>query len=649
MRQTTALEDGRKETMRQHINRRDFVKSVAGASIAPFLLSHTAAPLPGAPGPDSSEGHVYLAPFDYHGVRLLDGMLEKQYLATRDYYFNLPNDDMLLGFRKRAGQPASGTELGGWYSHDIGNALGQWLSAMARMYKATGDKPILDKATYLMTEWGKTFDPDGYFYYSRHPIPPHYTYDKTLCGLVDLYHYGGQKEALPLMEKITDWAIRNLDRSRTNPSKDDPDAGHGMPGQGPEGPREWYTLSENLYRAYQLTGNSKYKTFGDLWRYPNYWGMFTGTEEPKPYLLHAYSHCNSLNSAAMTYAVTGDPEYLKVIVNAYDWFERTQFYATGGYGPWEHLQPPDGSLGKSLEFTIASFETPCGSWAGFKLAKYLMQFTGEARYGDWIEKLVYNGIGAALPMSNHRMGPPLTSLPGPIAAAMSRMSSRGQTFYYSDYLLSGGRKVYAGEAFPCCSGTYPQAVVDYHDLIYFKDSTSLYVNLFVPSQVTWDHEGNDIKVEQATSYPESDTTTLHITPTASAVFNLKFRVPEWCEGASVEINSSKQEVVCKPGTWATLERRWNPGDLVKITVPMRPRLVPIDKQHPDRVAVVVGPVVLVRENESSMVAGERDPSKWILPSREPLEYRAPSQPPRFVPFYRVGPGTSYGMYFDLQT
>jgi DUF1680 family protein len=429
------------------INRRDFVKTATAGSITFFLMRNiSAASSSVSHEEEQQEPHIFLGAFEYTGVSLLDGMLKKQYQATRDYYFN-PNDDLLLGFRKRAGLPAPGTELPGWYGQDVGNALGQWLSAMARMYKATGDKPILDKATYLMSEWAKTIDPDGYFYYSRHPIPPHYTYDKTLCGLLDLYHYGGQKDALPLMEKITDWAIPNLDRSLTNPTKDDPDAGHGMPipGQPPKGPREWYTLSENLYRAYQLTGNSKYKTFGDVWRYPNYWGMFTGTEEPKPYGFHAYSHCLSLSSAAMTYAVTGKPEYLKTIVNAYDWFDRTQFFATGGYGPYETLQPPDGSLGNALESTIpASFETPCGSWAGFKLAKYLMQFTGEARYGDWIEKLVYNGIGAALPMSDHRMGPPLTSLPGPIAAAMSKMSSRGQTFYYSDYLLAGGRKVYAG-------------------------------------------------------------------------------------------------------------------------------------------------------------------------------------------------------------
>src|SRR5215831_1152175 len=225
-------------SMFHSVNRREFVKSLASTLIAPLLAGRATAGVPEIPSSAAEADYIHIKSFDYSGVHLLDGMLKKQYQATRDYYFNLPNDDLLLGFRKRAGLPSPGTELPGWYSHDVGNALGQWLSAMARMYKATGDKPILDKATYLMREWARTIEPDGYFYYSRKPIPPHYTYDKTLCGLVDLYHYGGQEDALPLMEKITGWADRNLDRSRTNPTKDDPDAGHGMPGQGPEGPRE---------------------------------------------------------------------------------------------------------------------------------------------------------------------------------------------------------------------------------------------------------------------------------------------------------------------------------------------------------------------------------------------------------------------------
>lgn len=598
-----------------------------GASIAPLFMSKTGAS--STLFRDGAQGgaQVYLHPFDYDGVRLLDGRLKKQYLATRNFYFNLRNDDILVGFRKRAGLPAPGTELGGWYSMDFANAFGQWLSAMARMYKATGDKPILEKATYLMREWAKTIDRDGYFYYSSNPISPHYEYDKFLCGLTDLYHYGGQKEALAPMAKITDWAIRHLDRSCPNPTAKDPDAGHGRPWAGPEGPREWYTLSENLYRAYEFTGDSKYRTFGDVWHYPHYWFMFTRGTEPAPYGLHAYSHVNTLSSAAMTYAVTGDPKYLHVIVNAYRWFDRTQFYATGGYGPTERLVRPDGSLGKSLETITASFETPCGSWAGFKLGKYLLLFTGEARYGDWIEKLLYNGIGAALPMAG-----------------------RGETFYYSDYMLAGGRKVYFPATFPCCSGTYPQDVADYHDLIYFKDQTSLYVNLFVPSQVSWYHAGGKVTIEQKTDYPEADTTTLYLSPNAPTVFNLKLRVPEWCEGFSIEVNGAKQAVAGRPGTWATLRQSWNPGDLVKVTLPMHPRLVPIDPQHPNRVAVMVGPVVLVRKDEPRIVAKERDPRKWMLPSRGPLEYQVPSQPARpYVPFYRVGKDISYGMYFDLET
>ena len=68
-----------------------------------------------------------------------------------------------------------------------------------------------------------------------------------------------------------------------------------------------------------------------------------GTELTR-YNHHAYSHVNALSSAAMTYAVTGDPEYLQVIVNVYEWLEKTQLYAIGGYGPDERLMPPDGSL-----------------------------------------------------------------------------------------------------------------------------------------------------------------------------------------------------------------------------------------------------------------------------------------------------------------
>ena len=629
-------------------SRRDFIKLMAGASVLPSIASRVGTTVPvgpteassAAPGGgrgSASAAPVRLEPFNYSGVRLHDGMLKRQYKATRGFFYNLPDDSILKGFRERAGLLAPGGQLWGWYGgdpppkeypaelprlmwtrEDFANAFGQWLSGMARMYKADGDTPMLEKAMGLMKEWAKAIEPDGYFYYSRNPIATHYTYDKTVYGLLDLYEYGGVKEALPLLERITDWATKNLARVRVNPTPELP-AGDGY--------GEWYTLCENLYRAYLVTGNPQYKTFGDVWRYPAYWGMFTGAAEPAPYLLHAYSHCNTLSSAAMTYAVTGDPEYLKTIVNAYDWFERTQFYATGGFGPNERLQPPDGSLGKSLETTGASFETPCGAWAGFKLGRYLMQFTGEAKYGDWIEKLVYNGIGAALPMG-----------PG------------GLTFYYSDYRVGGGRKVYFPARFPCCAGTYIQDVADYHNLIYFKDADGLYVNLYVPSEVTWNRDGNDVKVEQETEYPEADSVNLTVRPQQSAAFNLKFRVPRWAQGFTVKLNGSPVPSPATPGTWATVRRTWNPGDQVTIQISIPNYLLPIDKQHPRRVALMHGPVVLVRTQDRLRIPKDGNLSKWLTREGKPLEFRAGEHSRGiFVPFYRVERDVPYDMYFDLES
>src|SRR5208283_444187 len=126
--------------------------------------------------------------------------------------------------------------------------------------------------------------------------------------------------------------------------------------------------------------------------------------------------------------------------------------------------------------------------------------TGQARYGDWIERLLYNGIGAALPMSG-----------------------RGRTFYYANYVLGSATKTYYGAPFPCCAGTYIQDVTEYHNLIYFKDANSLCVNLYLPSEVSWKAGGAEVKLLQETNYPEEETARLKLALNQPADFALKFR------------------------------------------------------------------------------------------------------------------------------
>jgi len=510
-----------------------------------------------APEPDS---RIRLETFEYRGVRLLPSRWLDQVRQNRDYYFALADDDILKGFRAAAGLPAPGTTLGGWCERDSSPIFGQWLSGMARLSRATGDSALHAKAVHLMTEWGKTVKPNG------DCGMRHYAWEKLVCGLVDMKVYGEEQSAVPLLERVTAFAEANFSRANRPASRDPHGSFSGNPG-------EWYTLAENLYRAWQATGDDRFRRFAEVWLYPAWWNRFAETSNPSDaYGFHAYSHVNTFSSAAMHYEVTGDPATLRILRNAYDYLQNTQCFATGGFGPDERLLAPDGSLGAALENRPNTFETVCGSWAGFKLARYLMRFTGDARYGDWVERLLYNGVGAALPLAG-----------------------RGRNFYYSDYRSGGGMKVYRYDNFTCCSGTLFQSLADYHNLIYFKDPEALSVNLYLPSEVVWSRPAGEVRVMQKTGYPLEETSEFTVDLQQPSRFALRFRVPAWSNGMSFRINGQDESVDARPGAWASLSRTWNPGDRVEIRIPLRFRWQAVDGEHPDRRAIVRGAVVMPLE------------------------------------------------------
>ena len=150
--------------------------------------------------PSPSKANCGLIDFDYRGVTLDGGRMRMQLDEVRDDYLRIPNDDLLKGFRQRAGLPAPGNDLGGWYTADVFSVFGQIVSGLARIYAATGDAACRDKADALVAEWAKCIAPDGYFYYSTKPNAPHYVYDKMVGGLVDDYLYCGNKDALGHLE-----------------------------------------------------------------------------------------------------------------------------------------------------------------------------------------------------------------------------------------------------------------------------------------------------------------------------------------------------------------------------------------------------------------------------------------------------------------
>ena len=242
---------------------------------------------------------------------------------------------------------------------------------------------------------------------------------------------------------------------------------------------------------------------------------------------HGYSHVIALSSGAKAYQVLGDRKYLKAIQNAWHMLEETQQYASGAWAPKEtFVVPHSGELGESIKTTHDHFETPCGYYAHSKLARYLLAITGDARYGDGLERVLYNTILGAIDPDDD-----------------------GGYFYYSDY-HEQARKGFYKRKWPCCAGTLIQSVSDYPVDIYFADGTGIAVNLYAPSEVRWTVGGVPITLVQRTNYPESGTVELELSPVRAAEFSLSLRIPKWLSAdATISVNGKLQRQPAVRGTF----------------------------------------------------------------------------------------------------
>jgi len=394
-----------------------------------------------------------------------------------------------------------------------------------------------------------------------------------------MYQYCGSTEALPCLRRITDWAEQNLGRGR------------GYAFNAGNGETEWYTLSENLYRAYLLTDDPRYRDFAAVWEYRDFWNHFAHqtsifppqTNLPTVTRYHAHSHVNALSGAAAAYLVSGEQHYLDTLVNAYEFIQTDLCYATGGFGPDEDWTPRE-ALSAKLRTSHNSFETQCGSWAAFKMTRYLIRLTGDGRYGDWTERILYNGIGTTIPMAPD-----------------------GSVQYFSDYNIAGGRKS-NHNAWSCCTGTRPQAAADYANLVYFHGPASLHVNLYLPATVEWTCGLVPVTVAMQTSFPAEEQVEFTVHCKEPVSFALKFRMPGWLAGpAQAAVNGAPAPLVLDDRHWGALERRWHDGDRVSLTLPMRFRISRFGSDTDAPYALLRGPVVLAAESP------EGNPAEWLKP------------------------------------
>jgi uncharacterized protein len=557
-------------------SRRTFLKTsaaLAAASLAKPHLSYAAAADEPAITPQIQP---QIEQFGYGDVELLEGPMRRQFDNNHAFFLALNEDMLLKPFRLRAGQPAPGEDMGGWYDdspefdphgtfHGFipGHSFGQYLSGLARAYAVTGSKPTQAKVQRLVSAFAPTVA--SKFYNGYHL--PAYTFDKTNCGLIDAHQFAADPKALDVLNAATDAVLPHLPPKAMSRAEQyaqpHPDEAYCWD--------ETYTLPENFFLAWRRGAGSRYRELAVRFLEDDrYFNPLAEGENVLPGK-HAYSHVNALSSAMQAYLVLGSEKHLRAARNGFDFVRNAQSFATGGWGPDEDFRVPgSGEMGESLTRSHAGFETPCGAYGHFKVTRYLLRVTGDSRYGDSMEQVLYNTILGAKPLLED-----------------------GSSFYYSDYNNRFAKKGYHRDKWPCCSGTFPQISADYGISSYFHDRDGVYVNLYVPSRVTWLRGGARIMLTQKTEYPYRAQSQIEVATDKPGEFPVYLRIPAWAgPGTTVAVNGKRVLSGPQPGKFAQLHRTWTSGDRIEIEFDMPLTLQPVDPQHPNLVAPVYGPLAL---------------------------------------------------------
>jgi DUF1680 family protein len=584
----------------------------AAAALATQLPFAQAAPVA------SASASLPLLEFDYGAVRLTGGPLRQQYDRVHATYLALDNDRLLKVYREHAGLPAPGRAMGGWYDGDgfvPGHTLGQYISGLARFGKTTGDEASRQKVVDLVEGFAATLGSGNQVFAgpSAEKVWPCYILDKHLAGLIDAFTLSGMEQARELLGRVFRGALPYIpEQGRDRVGKKDPPYD------------ETFVLPETLFTAHELTGDSAFRRRAVAYLLDReFFDPLARGEDVLPGR-HAYSHAIALSSAGKAHLVLNDDKYLRAMKTAWNLLATTQQYASGGWGPNEtFIEPHKGQLCESLHTTDDHFETPCGSYAAIKLARYLLCATGDGCYADGMERVIYNAL-----------------------LAVKDPDSDGNYPYYSTY---GGhaRKVYYPKKWPCCSGTLVEGVADYVKDIYFRSSDGVAVVFYAPSELRWSERGIAVTLTQETEYPLSEIVTLHVGCAAPVEFALRLRIPAWAQGRqTVRVNGKPERAEVSKG-FAVLRRNWKQGDTVRLELPQRFRTEPIDDMHPETVAILRGPLLYVEMNPGEGVQhiAALDALRSIDGMQGIFVEQAARRQRVHVPFYFVR-DESYTTYFE---
>jgi DUF1680 family protein len=531
--------------------------------------------------PDGTAGLT--AAFPLAAVELLDSRFRANQSRNTDYLLFVDPDRMLHTFRLNVGLPSSARPCGGWEAPGSlvrGHTTGHLMSGLALTYANTGDPAPADKGRYLVSQLARCqarsaaagFHP-GYLsafpesFFDRLEAglsvwSPYYMIHKIMAGMIDQHELAGNTQALEVAARLGDWVGWRTGRLSYPHMQRILQVEHGG-------------IAESLTNLYRLTGDASYLATAERFYHAVVFDPLARNQD-KLAGLHANTNIPKMIACIRIWEETGNERYHAIGTNFWRIVTQHHSYVIGGTSNFEHWHAPDVVAAQLSNRTCEN----CCSYNMLKLTR-LLHFHQPQRIDllDHYERALFNQmLGEQDPDSPHGFNIYYTGLsPGAFKQQPSFMGSNPNV-YSTNYTN-----------FSCDHASGMETQAKFADTIYSRDAHGLYVNLFIPSVVNWGDAGMTIR--QSTDFPNEPRTRITVT-SGQATMAIRVRIPSWVAGrAQAWLNGARLDDPGTPGTWLAVERNWQPGDGLEVSLPMRLSLNPAP-DDPAVQAVTYGPVVL---------------------------------------------------------